>query len=75
MNSQNMLVAVSLLIQLAEAAQRFGNLLMVARSENRDITRDELEQLQKEDNLARTRLQDLIDAKLQSEANFSGNAN
>lgn len=64
--AENMAVGLQLLIQLTEAAQRMSLLLKNAQNEGRDINKDELEALRKEDEIARKTLQDLIDANTES---------
>lgn len=62
MNSQNILLAVDLLLQLTAAAERVAVLVRRAQSEGRDVTPEDLQGLRIEDNLARDRLLVAIEA-------------
>lgn len=59
----NGLIAIQLLTQLLTQAQGLSAVLSKAHAEGRDVTNEELDALASADDIARKRLQDLIDAK------------
>ena len=60
MNSQNLLIAVDLLLKLAEQSAKVATVIQTAQNENRDVTSEELAQLRRSDDLARERLENAI---------------
>jgi hypothetical protein len=69
----NSVLALQLLIELTAQAQKLSLLLQKATQENRDVNRDELESFRKEDDNARRRLQDAIDAGIAAQNRPFGN--
>lgn len=59
----NALLAIQLLTQLLTQAQGLSTVLSKAHAECRDVTAEELDALASADDIARKRLQDLIDAR------------
>lgn len=59
----NALILIQLLLQATTQVQQFGALLAKAHAEGRDITDDELNALAAADDVAKAKLQALIDAR------------
>lgn len=62
MTTVNTALALQLLIDLTLQVQRLGQVLKTAQDEGRDVNKDDLVVLRREDDLARKRLQDWIDS-------------
>lgn len=61
MSAQTTELVLSLLIEAAVRASQLAVLYKQAKQENRDVTKEELDALRREDDIARRRIQDLID--------------
>lgn len=62
METQNVALALQLLITLTTQAQALAQLLTKAREQQRDITKEELDQLVSDDEAAKAEFQRAIDA-------------
>jgi hypothetical protein len=60
MNTENVLLAIALLLQLTEQAAKIGAVIQRAQSEGRDLTLEELKELQAADDISRQRLENAI---------------
>lgn len=63
MNSANVALALTLLIELTEQIQKVGAMIAKAQAEGRDISPAEFQALKDSDDAARKRLEDAIAAQ------------